>query len=255
MQPIIEICANSAASCLAAVEGGAARVELCAAIPEGGTTPSIGETLTALKATADSGLRVNVIIRPRGGDFLYSELEIEAMKSDIRALVSLGVDGVVWGCLTPQGEVDMKLNAELMECAKSVNPEVSTTFHRAFDVAKDPLKALEDIIALGFDRILTSGQQVNVIEGVELLCKLVEKAGDRIIIMPGCGVNENNIEELARQTGAKEYHLSARHRVESEMKYRNERVSMGGTVTIDEFSIEVTSKERVEAIFNKLENL
>lgn len=255
MKPIIEICANSATSCLEAAKGGAYRVELCAGIPEGGTTPSIGETLAALKATRDYGLKVNVIIRPRGGDFLYSELEIEAMRGDIQALVSLGVDGVVLGCLTSEGMVDKKLCRELMEVAKMVNPQISFTFHRAFDVTDNAEEALETIISLGFDRILTSGQEINVVEGVEMLAKLVELAGDRIIIMPGCGVNEANIEELAQRTKATEFHLSARDRVESEMVYRNDRVSMGGTVTIEEFSNEVTSEERVAAIYQALERV
>lgn len=255
----VEICANSATSCVEAACGGAYRVELCAGIPEGGTTPSIGEVRTARRATAGTGLIINAIIRPRGGDFLYFPLEVEAMKEDIAALVAVGVDGVVFGCLTVEGKVDRKVNAELMAVARSAGreagQEVSTTFHRAFDVASDPFEALETIIELGFDRILTSGQASNAPLGAELIAQLVAHAAGRIIIMPGCGVNESNVEQLARVTGASEFHLSARHRVDSQMIYRNERVSMGGTVCVDEFSIEVTSATRVAEVVKALRTI
>lgn len=235
---VVEICANSATSCVEAQKGGAKRVELCAAIPEGGTTPSWGEMVVARRLIT---IAMNVIIRPRSGDFLYSENEFEAMLLDIEAARKAGADGVVFGCLLPDGSIDMERNRRLMEASKGL----STTFHRAFDVCRDPLVALEQLIELGFDRILTSGQQATAAEGVELLAQLVAKADSRIIIMPGCGVNENNIAELQRVTGAKEFHFSARKRVEGGMVYRNPRVSMGGVVNIDEFAQDVTSAERV----------
>ena len=174
-----EICANSVESCLAAQEGGANRVELCAGIPEGGTTPSYGEIKVARKLLDKTLL--HVIIRPRGGDFLYTPLEIERMEEDIRLCRELGVDGVVIGCLTEDGEVDMEANRRLVELAKGYDEQakdgkglkpMSVTFHRAFDRAANPQKALEDIISLGCDRILTSGQQPKAVEGVALLSEL-----------------------------------------------------------------------------------
>lgn len=246
-EPKIEVCANSAASCVTAQEGGAIRVELCAGIPEGGTTPSYGEMVVARRAI---DIQLNVIIRPRGGDFLYSDAEVEAMLLDIEAAKAAGVDGVVFGCLNPDGTLDMEKNRRL----KAAAGDLSTTFHRAFDVCRDPFEALEQIISMGFDRILTSGQQATVPQGVDLIAELVERAGDRIIMMPGSGVNEDNVLEIARKTGAQEFHMSARHRVSSGMVYRNDRVSMGGTVTIDEFSREITSPERVAKSIEALKN-
>lgn len=234
----IEVCANSVDSGVEAQKGGAARIELCAGIPEGGTTPSYGEILTA---TQKLSLAVNVIIRSRGGDFLYSENEINAMKADIRMCKELGVHGVVFGCLTKEGDIDVKLCSELKKEAGTL----STTFHRAFDVCRDPHKALEQIIDMGFDRILTSGQRATAMEGSALIAELVQKADGRIIILPGSGVNEDNIAELYKITGAHEFHMSARHRIDSGMVYRNENVSMGGTVTISEFSRDLTYDKRV----------
>lgn len=238
VNPIIEVCANSAASCVTAEQGGAARVELCAGIPEGGTTPSYGEMVTARRAI---GIQMNVIIRPRGGDFLYTPTEMQAMLLDIEAAKAAGADGVVFGCLRADGTIDIERNRQLKEAAGNL----STTFHRAFDVCRDPFTALEEIIALGFDRILTSGQEASAPQGAALLAELVRRADGRIIIMPGCGVNEHNVAELARATGAQEFHMSARHRVESGMVYRNERVSMGGTVTVEEFARDLTDPQRV----------
>lgn len=238
VNPIIEVCANSAASCVTAEQGGAARVELCSGIPEGGTTPSYGEMVTARRAI---GIQMNVIIRPRGGDFLYTPAEMQAMLLDIEAAKAAGADGVVFGCLRADGTIDIERNRQLKEAAGTL----STTFHRAFDVCRDPFTALEEIIALGFDRILTSGQEASAPQGAALIAELVRRANGRIIIMPGCGVNEHNVAELARTTGAQEFHMSARHRIESGMVYRNDRVSMGGTVTVEEFARDLTDPQRV----------
>ncbi len=242
---VIEICANSAASCVAAAKGGANRVELCAGIPEGGTTPSVGEVRAAIEATRGTGLQVFAIIRPRSGDFLYSELEIEAMKYDIEALLRCGVDGLVFGCLTASGEVDMELNGLLVRHARAIREGVQITFHRAIDMCRDPLQALEDIITLGFNRVLTSGGQATAAEGVELIAQMQRRASGRITIMAGSGVNSTNIKELATKSGCTEFHFSARGAVESKMEYRHEGVSMGGTVTIDEYSNMVTSADIV----------
>lgn len=238
---ILEICANSATSCMEAERGGATRVELCAGIPEGGTTPSYGEIKTAKeKCTLD----INVIIRPRGGDFLYTPEEIQAMLYDIEMAKQLKIHGVVFGCLTKDGEIDTVLLQKLVSAAK---PELSVTFHRAFDVCRNPFKALEQIIDAGCDRILTSGQQPNAVKGIPLIAELVKRAGRRIIIMPGCGVRENNIQEIEMKTRATEFHTSARSIIQSKMEYRNEQVPMGSAPPRSEFELEITDKNKVAA--------
>lgn len=238
---IIEICANSAQSCLEAQEGGASRVELCAGIPEGGTTPSYGEIKVAqmIAPLVD----INVIIRPRGGDFLYTDNEIEAMLLDIELCKKLGVHGVVFGCLTSEGDIDVPLMERLIEAVRPL----SVTCHRAFDVCRDPFKALEELIALGCDRILTSGQQSDAVKGISLIKQLVDKAAGRIIIMPGCGVRENNIAMIESETGAKEFHTSARSVVHSGMDYRNENVPMGSSAVSSEFETVQTDRNKVAA--------
>ena len=240
MKRIIEICANSAWSCVEAEAGGASRVELCAGIPEGGTTPRYGEIKTAQALT--SQIAINVIIRPRGGDFLYTEAEIQSMLLDIELCKQLGVHGVVFGCLTQEGDIDVPLMRRLIEAAKPL----SVTCHRAFDVCRDPFAALEQLIELGCDRILTSGQQSTAEKGIPLLKQLVEKAGDRIIIMPGCGVRENNIARIEAETGAKEFHTSARSVVYSQMAYRKEEVPMGSSAVTSEFETVQTDRKKVE---------
>ena len=237
---IIEICANSAQSCVEAEAGGAKRVELCAGIPEGGTTPSYGEIRMAKQLT--SHIDINVIIRPRGGDFLYTEAEIGSMLLDIELCKQLGVHGVVFGCLTAEGDIDVPLMRRLIEAAKPL----SVTCHRAFDVCRDPFQALEELIDLGCDRILTSGQRANAVEGIPLIKQLVEKAAGRIIIMPGCGVREGNIAQIERETGAKEFHTSARSIVYSQMKYRNEQVPMSSSAVTSEFETVQTDRNLVK---------
>ena len=241
-----EVCANSVESCVEAQRGGADRVELCAGIPEGGTTPSYGDIVMARKLLITT--KLHVIIRPRGGDFLYSDLEREIMLEDVRMARRLGVDGVVFGVLISDGDIDMDFMRQLMAESEGM----SVTFHRAFDVCRNPFVALEQIIELGCDRILTSGQMPKAEDGVDLLKQLLEKAGDRIIIMPGCGVNAGNIAKIAQITGAKEFHFSARSKHESGMQFRKSRVSMGGSVMIDEYSRDVTDELIVKDIIAKL---
>ena len=238
-----EICANSVASCKAAQEGGADRVELCSGIPEGGTTPSFG---MIRKARESIDIALNVIIRPRGGDFLYSSDELDEMIYDIRAAKEAGADGLVFGCLTKDGQVDMEAMSRLIEAAEGL----PVTFHRAFDHSTEPMRALEDIIALGCVRILTSGCRPSAMEGAGLIAQLVNKADDRIIIMPGCGVNEMNISELARLTGAREFHFSAREPVESGMLFRNPDVTMGSEA--DPYATVCTSADRVAETIKSL---
>ncbi|MBP1665087.1 MAG: cutC, partial [Bacteroidetes bacterium] len=168
----LEICANSVASCVEAQKGGASRVELCAAIPEGGTTPSYGEIAVARELL---DISLHVIIRPRAGDFLYSRTEHKIMLKDIVIARKLGADGVVIGCLTPDGDVDIIRNRELIDAAKGM----SVTFHRAFDMCRNPLESLEKIIELGCDRILTSGQQPKAEQGIDLLKQLINLADKR----------------------------------------------------------------------------
>ncbi|MCE1156855.1 MAG: copper homeostasis protein CutC [Bacteroidales bacterium] len=243
---LFEICANSVRSCLAAQEGGAHRVELCAALPEGGTTPSYGEIIQARELLTTT--RLHVIIRPRAGDFLYSQLEIRSMLHDIELCRKAGVDGVVFGCLTPGGDIDMPLMRRLMAASEGL----SVTFHRAFDMTCDPRKALEDIIGLGCDRILTSGQQPTAYEGMQLLSELQQQAAGRIILLAGSGVNPSNIRSIHEQTGITEFHFSARSLHESGMLFRNRQVSMGGTVTIDEYRQPFTTADNVKHTIGQL---
>lgn len=244
-----EICANSVESCLAAQEGGADRVELCAGIPEGGTTPSYGEIKLARKLLTKT--KLHVIIRPRGGDFLYTPLEQERMEEDIRICRELGVDGVVFGCLTEEGEIDREANRRLVEQARPM----SVTFHRAFDRTADPMKALEDIISLGCNRILTSGQQPKAIDGISLLAQLEKKLKEYplppIQLLAGSGVNEENIRQIFDATGIHEYHFSARVNVVSKMKHYNHEVYMGAKGA-DESNSLVTSAEKVRNTIKQL---
>ena len=244
-----EICANSVESCLAAQEGGADRVELCAGIPEGGTTPSYGEIKLARKLLTKT--KLHVIIRPRGGDFLYTPLELERMEEDIRICRELGVDRVVFGCLTEEGEIDREANRRLVELARPM----SVTFHRAFDRTADPMKALEDIISLGCNRILTSGQQPKAIDGISLLAQLEKKLKEYplppIQLLAGSGVNEENIRQIFDATGIHEYHFSARVNVVSKMKHYNHEVYMGAKGA-DESNSLVTSAEKVRNTIKQL---
>lgn len=233
----MEVCANSVRSALAAQEGGAIRVELCDNLPEGGTTPSYAQIALAKKTLS---IKVYPIIRPRGGDFLYSELEFNLMKEDIKICKSLNCDGVVIGILRADGSVDKERCTELIKAAKPM----PVTFHRAFDMSNDLEKALEDIIELGCERILTSGGESSALKGANVLAKLIKQAQGRIIIMPGAGVSASNISDIIKITGAKEFHASARHAVKSEMQFRNPRLSMGSIA--DEFSYDLTDSETVK---------
>ena len=242
---MVEVCANGVESCLAAQEGGADRVELCAGIPEGGTTPSYGEIKVARRVLTTT--RLHVIIRPRGGDFLYSDLEVERMAADIAVCRELGVDGVVFGCLQTDGTIDVEKNRYLMECARGM----SVTMHRAFDRAADPEQALEHIIGLGFDRILTSGQQPKAIQGADLLARLNRQAAGRIILMAGSGVTEDNIDELRAKTGLHEFHFSGRESQPSAMQYVNPNLYMGRPGA-NEAALDYTTARRVQATIAQL---
>lgn len=233
----IEVCIDSVQSAINSEKGGAVRVELCDNLFEGGTTPSAG-TIAVTRQQISIGLQV--IIRPRGGDFLFSDLEMEIMKRDIQTAKELGADGVVIGMLTAEGKVDKARCAELIDIARPMN----VTFHRAFDMTEDPFAALEDIIALGCERILTSGQQKSAIEGKALIASLLEKAAGRIIIMPGAGIDEYNIDQF-KDLGVEECHVAARKSEQSGMQFQNHRVFMGGTFRLPEYEIQVTDSERI----------
>ncbi len=235
---MVEICANGVESCLAAQEGGADRVELCAGIPEGGTTPSYGEIKVARRVLTTT--RLHVIIRPRGGDFLYTDLEVERMAEDIAMCRQLGVDGVVFGCLNADGTFDLEKNRYLIECSRGM----SVTCHRAFDRAVNPEQALEDVIALGFDRILTSGQQPKAEQGIDLLARLNRQADGRIILMAGSGVTEQNIRRIREATGLNEFHFSGRESVDSAMQYVNPNLYMGRPGA-NEAALDYTTARRV----------
>ena len=241
MSVSLEICIDSIHSAIEAQKGGAIRVELCDNLFEGGTTPSAG-CIQLVRQNIDIDL--NVIIRPRGGDFLYSSLEYEMMKQDIQLAKQLGVNGVVIGLLNSDGTIDRKRTAELIKLARPM----TVTFHRAFDVAKDPFEAMEQLIDLGVDRILTSGQENTALEGIDLITDLVKKAGDRIIIMPGGEINVRNIKKIVNRTKAKECHLSAREPVASKMEFRRPYVSMGGTLSFSEYENRFTSSALVQAM-------
>lgn len=242
---MVEVCANGVESCLAAQEGGADRVELCAGIPEGGTTPSYGEIMVARRVLTTT--RLHVIIRPRGGDFLYSDLEVERMAADITVCRELGVDGVVFGCLRADGTIDVERNRYLMDCASGM----SVTMHRAFDRTADPALALEQVIELGFDRILTSGQQPQAIQGVDLLAKLNRQAAGRITLMAGSGVNEQNIRTIRDVTGLHEFHFSGRESRPSGMQYVNPNLYMGRPGA-NEAALDYTTARRVAATIAQL---
>lgn len=210
----LEVIAFDIQSCQMAADNGADRIELCANPHEGGTTPSYGMMKAARKSTQ---IQVFPIIRPRGGDFLYSSAEFEAMKDDIKAAQDIGCEGVVIGILNDDGSVDIERCQELVELANGMN----VTFHRAFDRVNDALKSLEQIIAIGCKRILSSGLTPTAIEGIPMLKTLVSQADGRIKIMPGSGVRSENIMQLAEETGAICFHSSARKSLESQMNYFN----------------------------------
>ena len=241
---ILEICAGSVESAIAARDGGAKRIELCAALEVGGVTPSAGVIAEARKVV---GIILNVIIRPRGGDFLYNEYEVACMEEDIRTCKQLGVDGIVIGALTAEGDIDTDVCRRLISAADGM----SITFHRAFDMCRNAKKALEELIALGCHRVLTSGQAPTAVAGITMLKELNEQAAGRIIIMPGCGVNSTNAGEIIKATGATEIHASARKNIGSGMIFRHSGVSMGNP-DCDEYARKETDLEEVKKIVDAI---
>jgi copper homeostasis protein len=241
----IEICVDSVEGALAAERGGASRVELCDNLLEGGTTPSAGAIRVARRGLK---IKLHVLIRPRGGDFLYTDTEVEVMREDIRCAKDLGADGVVTGCLTAGGDIDEPRTRELVALARPM----SVTFHRAFDMSREPGAALERLISLGLDRVLTSGQEASCLEGIELIATFQKQAAGRIIILPGGGITPRNVRKIVLATGVEEIHLSARSTVESRMNYRNTRVFMGGALRPAEFTWKATDEDAVRNLVKAL---
>lgn len=242
----LEICSNSVQSSIEAQKGGAVRVELCDNLADGGTTPALSQIELTRKNT---DIQLNTIIRPRGGDFLYSDLEFEIMKKDIRHCGKAGCDGVVIGILNNDGSIDRKRNEELIKIAHSY--KMSVTFHRAFDRSFDLKKSLEDIINLGCDRVLTSGGKKTALEGKAIIKDLITQAEDRIIIMPGSGITENNIIELVKETGLKEFHGSFRSLYRGKMEYINKEI---GNLD-EEYSILLTDSDKVKLAIERANSI
>ncbi len=243
---ILEITVNSVTSALLAQEGGADRIELCDNFHEGGTTPGAG---SIAKARECLHIDLFVMIRPRGGDFHYSDLEREIMKNDIQLARDFGADGVVFGLLNTDGTVDRIHTAELV----AVSRPMQVTFHRAFDLTPDPFAALEEIIEAGADRILTSGQAPAALEGAAVIASLLKQAGNRITIMPGAGISESNILELYRLTRATEFHASLRTKKFSGMSFQREGVFMGDQ-GFSTYPYDVASPERIRIMKHILNN-
>ena len=243
---MLEICIDGVVSATAAAAGGADRVELCANLPEGGTTPSAG-MIRAVRAAFPRGLMV--IIRPRGYDFLYHEHEFAAMLHDIHVARDLGANGVVIGCLTADGRVDADRCRQLVAAAGPLD----ITFHRAFDMTRNLTEAMAEIIGLGINRILTSGGQPDVPKGLPVLTELVRQAAGRVSIMPGGGVTEDNLGDIVRATGVTEVHLSARHPVRGGMTHINPHCAMGTFSQADEYSWRVASEEKIRLAKSRLD--
>ncbi len=245
----LEICSEGVESALNAFKGGCDRIELCDNLLQGGTTPSAG-MMEYLRQQTRKG--IFVLIRPRPGDFLYSNAEAEVMLRDIEQAKKLGADGIVSGALNADGSIDEGITKRLIEAALPL----PFTFHRAFDLCIDPHEGLETIIKLGAKRLLTSGQQSSASKGKDLIKKLIKNAGSRICIMPGSGINSGNIADLAEYTGAIEFHASARHSRNSAMMHRMEypRMSSFDKSLINDFEIRETNPEEVRKIREKLES-
>lgn len=235
----IEVCAYSLESCINAQAGGAGRIELCGGLGEGGTTPSAG-LIEVVRQHID--IDIFVMIRPRGGDFVYDVFEEEIMRKDIDLAKKLGANGVVLGILTSDGQIDVSRTKALVDYAKPMK----VTFHRAFDLTPDPIKALKAVIETGAERILTSGQKPTAVEGIALLEQLSKEAGDSIEIMAGAGVNHDNAAQLAA-AGVHALHLTAKAFRPGRQKYFPSDISMAGGVP-DEHSVMFADLALVEAI-------
>lgn len=246
----LEICCADVESVGQAIKGGADRIELCSALEVGGVTPSIGLLSSAVWKCSRlmKPIPVNVLIRPRPGDFFYTDHELDVACADTSYAVEAGADGIVFGALTTDGEVDEYACNRIFEAIAKGNPSkpISLTFHRAFDFVADPAKALESVISLGFNRILTSGLAPSVPEGLDTIVSLVKLANGRISIMPGGGVSASNVVEIVRKSGVSEIHASAKAMLDSRMEFRRDTLSTGSGC--DEYSMLRTDASSVEKI-------
>lgn len=255
MSYTLEVCVDSTASAIAAKKGGADRLELCADLVVGGTTPSLA---LVRQVKVETGLPVRTLLRPRFGDFCYDSYELAQMEESAAELVAAGADGIVTGVLKPDGSLDVDalrtIYAAAAHAAEKAGRPVALTLHRAFDVCRDPFAALEDACALGLSTILTSGQAANAPAGSALLRQLVEAANGRIEILVGAGVSPANIPALAAETGAKSFHLSGKQVLDSRMTFRREGVPMG-LPGFSEFDLWQTSEDTIRAARQALDSL
>jgi len=238
-----EVCVEGFSGAAAAEAGGGHRIELCAGLIEGGTTPSFGALSLVLERLSIPAV---VLLRPRGGDFLYNDAEFDTMLRDIEVVRDAGAFGIATGVLTEDGHIDTARFERLITVARPL----SVTCHRAFDMTRDPREALETLVELGVDRVLTSGQQPSVPEGIELISELVDLADGRITIMPGCGITEANVRAIVEKTGVEEVHFTAMSQQESGMTFRNSRPFMGSVEIAGEYDLKLTDPERVRGFVN-----
>ncbi|MGH4038206.1 MAG: copper homeostasis protein CutC [Sphaerochaeta sp.] len=241
MDTKIEICLENVESIIAAEKNGADRVEFCSDLFEGGLTPTLGMFKTAKKYCS---IPMNVMIRPRGGDFCYTDIEFETMLENIKLFKEAGANAIVFGVLTPDGEIDVEKSKRIIEASRPL----PVTFHRAFDMTKDAIKSLHTLIDLGVERVLTSGLEATVMEGIITLKELIDEAKDDIIVMPGCGISERNFDYIKETLKAKEYHVFLPEATPSKMEYRPDHIYMGGVLRQEEFSLFRTSSSRVKEI-------
>ncbi len=237
----VEVCVENTDGLLAAEAAGADRVELCAALIEGGLTPSAGMVRQALRLGT---VPAYVMVRPRGGDFLYTEVEYRAMLADVELFREMGAAGVVFGCLSPDGTIDGERMAALTAAARPM----AVTCHRAFDMTRDHREAVEALVAAGVDRVLTSGRHDTALAGIGVLAETVEAADGRLVVMACGGLDETNIAEVQRRSGAPELHFAALTEEPSGMRFRNPALGMGGTAVEREYLLTVTATERVRAV-------
>ncbi len=238
---LVEACVDTVESALAAAAGGAGRVELCANLVEGGTTPSAGAIALARERL---GLPLFVLVRPRGGDFLYDADEVAVMRRDVEATRRLGADGVVVGALTPDGRVDAAVTRALVDAARPMR----VTFHRAFDAARDAAEALEALVALGVDRVLTAGGAPSALDGAAALGRLVRQAGGRLAVLAGGGLTAETVGRVVAASGVREVHVRGAERVESAMRFRRAGVAVGRPYSPDAFTRVVTSADRIRDV-------
>ena len=241
---IFEICVDSIAGVRAAKAAGAQRVELCANLLEGGVTPSCG---AIRQARTVGGIGLHVIIRPRGGDFLFDGDEFATMRADIETAKTEGADGVVIGLLTAAATIDVERTRALIALARPL----AVTFHRAFDMTPDPFEALETLIGLGVERVLTSGQEATVLEGLPLISDLVRRAGQRVLVMPGGGITARNVDRIVAVAKPSELHFAALEPAPSGMQVRRQHVFMGGELRPPEYDRLDTSVSSIRSVIAK----